>query len=105
MHEQGFIVLTYSNAVSILAYLLLYLQIWDTMIIDTSLKTFYDSDLAIMIEAIQRNITVFFIFSFDLFIVPTILYAQAVDSSWNLPYEYMLGPFHCKDDGISLSFS
>ncbi|KAJ4831391.1 Endonuclease 4 [Turnera subulata] len=32
-------------------------HIWDTMIIDSALKTFYGEDLAIMIEAIQSNIT------------------------------------------------
>ncbi|KAJ7968482.1 Endonuclease [Quillaja saponaria] len=32
-------------------------HVWDTMIIDSALKTFYDSDLAIMIQAIQKNIT------------------------------------------------
>lgn len=37
-------------------------QVWDTMIIDSALKTFYNSDLATMILAIQRNITVWFSF-------------------------------------------
>jgi len=37
-------------------------QVWDDMIIQSALKTFYDSDLSIMIQAIQRNITVSFIF-------------------------------------------
>ncbi|XP_043695873.1 endonuclease 4-like [Telopea speciosissima] len=32
-------------------------HIWDTMIIESALKTFYDSDLAVMIQAIQRNIS------------------------------------------------
>ena len=32
------------------------------MIIDSALKTYYNSDLAIMIQAIQRNITVRFSF-------------------------------------------
>ncbi|WJZ96321.1 hypothetical protein VitviT2T_015016 [Vitis vinifera] len=32
-------------------------HIWDNMIIDSALKTYYNSDLAIMIQAIQRNIT------------------------------------------------
>ncbi|KAH7545933.1 hypothetical protein FEM48_Zijuj01G0146700 [Ziziphus jujuba var. spinosa] len=32
-------------------------HVWDTMIIDSALKTFYNSDLATMILAIQRNIT------------------------------------------------
>ncbi|EOY28377.1 hypothetical protein QUC31_013005 [Theobroma cacao] len=32
-------------------------HVWDTMIIDSAVKTFYGSDLAIMIQAIQRNIT------------------------------------------------
>ncbi|RVX08550.1 Endonuclease 4 [Vitis vinifera] len=32
-------------------------QIWDDMIIDSALKTYYNSDIAIMIQAIQRNIT------------------------------------------------
>ncbi|KAK9267770.1 hypothetical protein L1049_010204 [Liquidambar formosana] len=32
-------------------------HVWDTMIIESALKTFYGSDLAIMIQAIQRNIT------------------------------------------------
>ncbi|XP_022715969.1 endonuclease 4-like isoform X3 [Durio zibethinus] len=32
-------------------------HVWDTMIIDSAVKTFYGSDLAIMIQTIQRNIT------------------------------------------------
>ncbi|KAH9796782.1 Endonuclease 4 [Citrus sinensis] len=32
-------------------------QVWDTMIIDSALKTYYDSDIAVMIQSIQRNIT------------------------------------------------
>ncbi|XVF25880.1 hypothetical protein REPUB_Repub13aG0252000 [Reevesia pubescens] len=32
-------------------------HVWDTMIIDSAVKTFYGSDLATMIQAIQRNIT------------------------------------------------
>ncbi|KAE9607186.1 hypothetical protein Lal_00025977 [Lupinus albus] len=32
-------------------------HVWDDMIIDSALKTFYDSDLSIMIQAIKRNIT------------------------------------------------
>ncbi|XP_074272145.1 endonuclease 4-like [Silene latifolia] len=32
-------------------------HVWDTSIIDTALKKFYDSDLSIMIEAVQKNIT------------------------------------------------
>uniref|UniRef100_A0A7N2LQP7 Aspergillus nuclease S1 n=1 Tax=Quercus lobata TaxID=97700 RepID=A0A7N2LQP7_QUELO len=32
-------------------------HVWDDMIIDSALKTFYYSDLEIMIKAIQRNIT------------------------------------------------
>ncbi|XP_027918810.1 endonuclease 4-like isoform X3 [Vigna unguiculata] len=32
-------------------------HVWDDMIIQSALKTFYDSDLSIMIQAIQRNIT------------------------------------------------
>lgn len=32
-------------------------HVWDTMIIESALKTFYDSDLATMILAIQNNIT------------------------------------------------
>ncbi|KAK8642142.1 hypothetical protein V6N13_011499 [Hibiscus sabdariffa] len=32
-------------------------HVWDTMIIDSALKTFYLSDLGVMIQAIQRNIT------------------------------------------------
>lgn len=31
--------------------------VWDDMIIQSAVKTFYDSDLSIMIQAIQRNIT------------------------------------------------
>uniref|UniRef100_A0A0R0IMV3 Aspergillus nuclease S1 n=1 Tax=Glycine max TaxID=3847 RepID=A0A0R0IMV3_SOYBN len=31
--------------------------VWDDLIIQSALKTFYDSDLSIMIQAIQRNIT------------------------------------------------
>ncbi|MBA0658879.1 hypothetical protein Goklo_011056, partial [Gossypium klotzschianum] len=33
------------------------LKVWDTMIIDSAVKTLYGSDLATMIQAIQRNIT------------------------------------------------
>lgn len=36
-------------------------QVWDTMIIDSALKTYYDSDIAVMIQSIQRNITVCFL--------------------------------------------
>lgn len=36
----------------------IFFQVWDNMIIDSALKTFYQSDLTHMIEAIQRNITV-----------------------------------------------
>ncbi|XP_014506997.1 endonuclease 4 isoform X1 [Vigna radiata var. radiata] len=32
-------------------------HVWDDMIIQSALKTFYDSDLSIMIQTIQRNIT------------------------------------------------
>ncbi|XP_061367685.1 endonuclease 4-like isoform X1 [Gastrolobium bilobum] len=32
-------------------------HVWDNMIIESALKTFYGSDLSIMIQAIQRNIT------------------------------------------------
>ncbi|KAF5742248.1 hypothetical protein HS088_TW09G00292 [Tripterygium wilfordii] len=32
-------------------------HVWDTLVIDSALKTFYEKDLAIMIQAIQRNIT------------------------------------------------
>ncbi|XP_027348710.1 endonuclease 4-like isoform X2 [Abrus precatorius] len=32
-------------------------HVWDDMIIQSALKTFYGSDLSIMIQAIQRNIT------------------------------------------------
>ncbi|CAK7350687.1 unnamed protein product [Dovyalis caffra] len=32
-------------------------HVWDTMIIESALKTFYSSDLATMIQAIQNNIT------------------------------------------------
>ncbi|KAG2410104.1 Endonuclease 4 [Vigna angularis] len=32
-------------------------HVWDDMIIQSALKTFYNSDLSIMIQAIQRNIT------------------------------------------------
>ncbi|KAG2689808.1 hypothetical protein I3760_09G156700 [Carya illinoinensis] len=32
-------------------------HVWDDMIIDSALKTFYGSDLEIMIQSIQRNIT------------------------------------------------
>lgn len=32
-------------------------HVWDTEIIDTALKRFYDSDLNIMIESMQKNIT------------------------------------------------
>ncbi|KAB2029563.1 hypothetical protein ES319_D05G172600v1 [Gossypium barbadense] len=32
-------------------------HVWDTMIIDSAVKTLYGSDLATMIQAIQRNIT------------------------------------------------
>ncbi|KAA3455633.1 endonuclease 4-like isoform X2 [Gossypium australe] len=33
-------------------------HVWDTLIIDTAVKTFYGSDLSTMVRAIQRNITV-----------------------------------------------
>ncbi|KAI4299308.1 hypothetical protein L6164_032777 [Bauhinia variegata] len=32
-------------------------HVWDNMIIDSALKTFYDSELKVMIQAIQKNIT------------------------------------------------
>uniref|UniRef100_A0A2P2JKZ0 Aspergillus nuclease S1 n=3 Tax=Rhizophora mucronata TaxID=61149 RepID=A0A2P2JKZ0_RHIMU len=32
-------------------------HVWDTMIIDSALKTFYSLDLSVMIQAIQKNIT------------------------------------------------
>ncbi|CAL5411174.1 unnamed protein product [Camellia sinensis] len=32
-------------------------EVWDTMIIESALKTFYSKDLSIMIQAIQKNIT------------------------------------------------
>lgn len=32
-------------------------HVWDTEIIDTAVKRFYDKDLSIMIEALQQNIT------------------------------------------------
>lgn len=32
-------------------------HVWDTEIIDTAMKQFYDSDLNVMIEALQKNIT------------------------------------------------
>ncbi|KAJ4703394.1 Endonuclease [Melia azedarach] len=32
-------------------------HVWDTMIIDSALKTFYGSDLTVMIQSIQKNIT------------------------------------------------
>ncbi|XP_022724260.1 endonuclease 4-like isoform X2 [Durio zibethinus] len=32
-------------------------HVWDNMIIDSAVKTFYGSDLAIMIQTIERNIT------------------------------------------------
>ncbi|KAL7243844.1 hypothetical protein ACSBR1_016129 [Camellia fascicularis] len=32
-------------------------HVWDTMIIESALKTFYSKDLSIMIQAIQKNIT------------------------------------------------
>ncbi|XP_044496226.1 endonuclease 4-like [Mangifera indica] len=31
-------------------------HVWDTMIIESALKTFYDSDIAVMIKSIQRSI-------------------------------------------------
>lgn len=37
---------------------LVFFQVWDDMIIDSALKTFYGKDLEIMIQAIQGNITV-----------------------------------------------
>lgn len=37
-------------------------QVWDNMIIESALKTFYGSDIAVMIKAIQRNFTVCFSF-------------------------------------------
>ncbi|XP_057960675.1 endonuclease 4-like [Malania oleifera] len=32
-------------------------HVWDNMIIESAVKTFYGSDLAVMIQAIQRNLT------------------------------------------------
>ncbi|KAF5200544.1 Endonuclease, partial [Thalictrum thalictroides] len=32
-------------------------HVWDNMIIESAMKTFYNSDLEVMIQAIQRNIT------------------------------------------------
>ncbi|GMN50888.1 hypothetical protein TIFTF001_020052 [Ficus carica] len=32
-------------------------QVWDTMIIESALKTFYDKDLTNMIQALQQNLT------------------------------------------------
>ncbi|MGI4370232.1 S1/P1 nuclease [Klebsiella pneumoniae] len=32
-------------------------HVWDTMIIESAMKTFYDKDLSMMIQALQRNIT------------------------------------------------
>ncbi|KAJ0082834.1 hypothetical protein Patl1_10855 [Pistacia atlantica] len=37
-------------------------HVWDNMIIESALKTFYGSDIAVMIKAIQRNFTVCFSF-------------------------------------------
>ncbi|KAB5533957.1 hypothetical protein DKX38_017043 [Salix brachista] len=37
-------------------------HVWDNMIIESALKTFYSSDLATMIRAIQNNITVYLSF-------------------------------------------
>ena len=52
-----------NNAVNRLnSVVLVLVQVWDDMIIQSALKTFYDSDLSIMIQAIQRNLTVSFIF-------------------------------------------
>lgn len=52
-------------AYSILLYLLSFrFQVWDTMIIESALKTYYNSDLMTMIQAIQQNITVCITFSF-----------------------------------------
>lgn len=33
-------------------------QVWDNMIIESALKTFYSKDLSAMTKAIQKNITV-----------------------------------------------
>jgi hypothetical protein len=39
-------------------------QVWDNMIIESALKKFYGSDLSVMIQAIQRNISVIPIYAF-----------------------------------------
>lgn len=44
------------NAVNSIS--LVFFQVWDNMIIESALKTFYGSDISIMIQTIQRNITV-----------------------------------------------
>lgn len=43
---------------------LILVQVWDTMIIDSALKKFYNSDLSTMVQAIQANITVSFMLYF-----------------------------------------
>lgn len=35
-------------------------QVWDSDIIESAMKTFYDKDLDVMISAIENNITVWF---------------------------------------------
>lgn len=37
------------------------LKVWDTMIIESAMKTFYNKDIDEMIQSIQSNITVRFI--------------------------------------------
>lgn len=37
---------------------MVFFQVWDNMIIESAIKTIYSKDLELMIEAIQRNITV-----------------------------------------------
>lgn len=37
---------------------MVFFQVWDNMIIESAVKTIYSKDLELMIEAIQRNITV-----------------------------------------------
>ncbi|XP_027348709.1 endonuclease 4-like isoform X1 [Abrus precatorius] len=45
------------NGLNSVILILVLVQVWDDMIIQSALKTFYGSDLSIMIQAIQRNIT------------------------------------------------
>ena len=54
-------------------------QVWDNMIIESALKTFYSKDLSAMTQAIQKNITVCEV-------------ANLVHKTWLLTYERLRIP-------------